>query len=152
MSILASLLPISAAMNAAANLLRARPGASHGPSGATFEKTLGQALVERWDTDGNGSLSIGEFGGKTAAFERFDRDGDGALTVGELDAGIAQMRRGQQLQAAVQEAMRLRDADHDGLLTRAESGFNTEQFDAVDADGDGLVSHDEMLAAYRRQA
>ncbi len=152
MSILASLLPISAAINAASNLLRPRPEGSAASSGASFQKTLGEQLMERWDTDGDGALSVDEFGGEAAAFQRFDRDGNGQLTVGELDAGLAALRREQQVEGAAQETMRLRDADHDGALTRTEFGIPADQFDQVDANGDGLVSRQEMLAAYRRHA
>ncbi len=59
-----------------------------------------ERLVERLDTDGNGSLSLEEMRrarDRRAIFERLDTDGDGSLTRDELEAGretLRELRRG----------------------------------------------------------
>lgn len=49
-----------------------------------YEKRVrGQDFVERFDLDGDGKVSLAEFGGPTGAFRRADRNGDGAVTRGD---------------------------------------------------------------------
>jgi Ca2+-binding EF-hand superfamily protein len=49
-----------------------------------YEKRVrGQDFVERFDLDGDGKVSLAEFGGPTGAFRRADRNGDGAVSRGD---------------------------------------------------------------------
>lgn len=152
MSVLAGMIPISAAINAASKLLHGMRRHGEGDFGAVLQETMGQQIVKRWDADGNGSLSVGEFGGDARLFAQFDRDGDGALTARELDLGLRELGREQALQAHIDHTMRLRDADHDGSLTAAELGLAAPEFQRLDANGDRVVNRQELIAAYREQA
>ena len=44
--------------------------------------------------------------------------------------------------------LRVRDANADGLLSRDESGLNKTLFTRLDADGDGLLSAEELRQPY----
>lgn len=44
------------------------------------KRVRGQDFLERFDLDGDGKVSLAEFGGPTGAFRRADRNGDGAVS------------------------------------------------------------------------
>ena len=99
------------------------------------------------DADGDGSVTLAEY--QTAVleaaerrFEALDENGDGVLSGNELN------RRGDR-----DSGNRVQiDADGDGFLSLAEvqaarSEFTIEQFNAIDTNGDGLLSEDERREA-----
>lgn len=66
-----------------------------------------------------------------------------------------QIERGQSEQAFLEKLreanthyLRANDKDGDGLLSAAEFGLDAKRFGSLDANSDGLVSLDEMNAAY----
>ena len=151
MSILAGMIPVGIALNAASKLIHSRGNPSKTHFSDVLQESLGSRLVKQWDVDGDRALSLSEFGGAATAFEQLDRDGDGALTAGELDAGLAQARFERRAHSLSNAAMRLYDSDNDGALTAAEFGRDEGLFAAVDADGDGRIDRDELLRAYMKQ-
>ncbi len=75
-------------------------------------------------------------------FDVLDRNKDGQISADEFKAGhrAAMQMRGAKI-----------DTDKDGFVTRAEAEANAprlaKHFDKIDANGDGKLSHEEMLAA-----
>ncbi|HPO13201.1 MAG TPA: hypothetical protein PLI09_07130 [Candidatus Hydrogenedentes bacterium] len=50
------------------------------------------------------------------------------------------------------EFIRLRDVNGNGMLSRAESGFDKTIFNRVDSNSDGQLSRDELIAYFKTQA
>lgn len=151
MSIVAGMIPVGLALNLASKLIHSRGNPAKTHFSDALQESLGSRLVKQWDADGDGALSVSEFGGSATAFAQLDRDGDGALRAGELDAGLARAQFQRRAQALADAAMRLHDSDNDGALTAAEFGRDAELFEAVDANGDGRIDRDELLDAYTRR-
>ena len=104
-------------------------------------------IIERLDIDGSGSITGDEAKGFMAKFfDRIDANGDGEISEEELLN--ERENRGQnpkQGRADIKAA----DADQNGAISideAAEAGLNkiVENFDRIDADGDGEISKEEM--------
>jgi len=150
MSILASAVPVSMALNMASKLIHSRGNPAKTDFSDVLQESLGARLVKQWDADGDRTLSLSEFGGAASAFAQFDRNGDGALTAGELDAGLAHAQFQRRAHALTDTVMRLHDSNNDGVLTAAELGRGEELFSDIDANRDGHIDRDELLRAYLR--
>jgi len=115
---------------------------------------------ERWaalDTDGDGAVSLAEAEagapGFAKNFSRFDADGDGRVTRDEMrnarEAGRAQA------QARAEERWQGADVNGDGFIDLAEAQTGmpraAENFGRIDADGNGLLSREEMRGAMRER-
>ncbi|NIZ10134.1 EF-hand domain-containing protein [Pseudooceanicola sp. HF7] len=116
------------------------------------------------DVDGNGELTLEEMQahGKARAQERFaaaDTDGDGKLSEADVAAHMKAMRAEREAQRDARRAKHFlaeRDADGDGLLSideMAPKGARAEKmFGRVDRDGDGVISAEEFQAMQDRFA
>lgn len=99
------------------------------------------------DADGDGVVTRSEYDAASAErFARLDADGDGVLTREELGGGFA--RRRHELGARRAERMAAIDTDGDDAWSLAElqavrPEITQDQFDALDRNGDGLVTADE---------
>ena len=104
-------------------------------------------IIERLDIDGSGSITGDEAKGFMAKFfDRIDANGDGEISEEELlnereNRGQNPKQRRADIKAA--------DADQNGAISideAAEAGLNkiVENFDRIDADGDGEISKEEM--------
>jgi len=99
-----------------------------------------EAMIEEFDSDGDGRLSSAEFPGPADHFDRLDTDADELLSADELQAD----RPGPG--PAGKDGFANDDADQDGYVTRAEFSGPEELFDQLDADGDGSISKAEAKA------
>ena len=93
------------------------------------------------DADNDGQISVAEWQGEQDAFDRFDADGDGFLMMEEIQGGMFGGRgrggnAGSRLQAM--------DADGNGQITAEEFRGPAEMFGVLDANGDGVLSGEEL--------
>ena len=120
-----------------------------------------QAAFSDADADGNGTVSVAEFeatdlrrdgrrrnredrrfGGRDlqgGVFAEADADGDGQLSEAEFDAVPEAVRR-----LAQRRLFSHLDADGDSLLSESEFPSPYRRLAALDANGDGEITRDEM--------
>ena len=104
-------------------------------------------IIERLDMDGSGSIIKGEAKGFIAKyFDRIDANGDGKISEEELLH--ARENRGQKPKGG-REGIIAADTDQNGAISIDEAtgaGLKkmVENFDRIDADGDGQISEEEL--------
>lgn len=98
-------------------------------------------IMNRFDTDGSGDISIaeaGDFGRMARQFTRIDANDDGMLTKGEVGDHVAQRI---EMRAERMNAMA-------AWMNMQETQDQTvTAFDEIDADGDGMLSDAELTTA-----
>ena len=137
----------------------ALPALAHGPGGdgpgrSGHEAARGEhggmmEMMQRMHGQGtNGRGIMGDMGPMGAMMEAFDADGDGTTSPDEL-------------RAALQAQLAEYDADGDGTLSLGEfetlhaamtRAVTVDRFQALDNDGDGRVTADEITAPADRMA
>ena len=94
---------VATAVQSVTDAFRGKPVASaaaqsaQAPGQAAFQDQLSQAvarLIQEKDGDGDGKLSLKEFGGNKEVFARLDLDGDGRLDANEIKPMFAQQPDG----------------------------------------------------------
>lgn len=122
-------------------------------------------IISNNDEDGDGSLSLEEFGTSdknSKLFSEIDKDGDSLITAKEFQAHFdAKQAEMQSMSSSalsaltsqstlqlpnVNEMISNRDEDGDGALSEEEFGADEEVFSSIDSDGDGLISAEELQA------
>jgi Ca2+-binding EF-hand superfamily protein len=108
--------------------LAALAPAAHAQTGGT------RALLQAWDVDHDGTLSLDEVNSAASAeFDKLDTDHDGTLSHKELDRRLGRSE------------FRSVDKDHDGTLSKDEYlAVVAQRFRAADADNDGTLSAKEL--------
>lgn len=111
-------------------------------------------MFDRFDTDGDGTVTKEEIAAKRAADAvALDANGDGKLSAEELVA--ADLRRMQQrVEERVKARIAAQDIDGDGMLSAAELAMPdmpAMMFQRLDANGDGALDKDELAAAKARK-
>lgn len=98
----------------------------------------------RFDEDGDGKVAVDEIDAHHKEFiAKADADGDGFITKDEMDA-MHKTRR------AEMKARRFPDANGDSKVDRREfEDAARSRFDELDANGDGLLTEDEMEKHHR---
>lgn len=132
---------------------RAAGDAGRGPDGEARQKRLRQERLrqermERRRAEIEKRIAEGEKRRQEARsrdFETADSDGDGQLSADEYGDMPATLK------AARQREMFARlDGNEDGVLTPEEFPSMVSRLQALDADGDGLVTREEMRAGRNR--
>lgn len=138
---------LAAALVAGALLAQPGPPPGGGPPGGGphVRGMLWETLAADYDGNGDGQITLEEFGGAEATFELFDRNGDGVLT--EDDSGRRFGQRMRMHHGPGGLILRVADGDGDGKVTAAEW---QALFDDLDADDDGEISEDELPLARLR--
>jgi Ca2+-binding EF-hand superfamily protein len=169
--ILASTLLTLAAASLSVSALAETPRAE----GAEISKNTDHRMLQRYDTDRDGTISLQEFqAAGDALFDKLDADGDGRISAEEFASarrwggrehhGHRMERRAEGSEArggASRSETRQRgshhgrhqywfarmDADGDGYVTRAEfDDARMALFHALDVDGNGVIDASELPA------
>lgn len=129
-------------------------------------------IISNQDTDGDGSLSLEEFGSSEKSkklFSKIDEDSDGLLTSEELQshfdskkAKMESLASQNSLSALINqsglnlpdatEMIANRDEDGDGNLSSEEFDVSEEVFSSIDTDGDGVISAEELQSDMENRA
>ena len=120
---------------------------SHGMSGGHGRHGGGMRMMEAYDTNGDGKLTQEEVDqARAAQLKKFDRDGDGVLSIGEYEAlWLDAMREG------MVDRFQEHDADGDGKVTQEEFGRrHARMIKHMDRNGDGAYDeHDKEMRRMR---
>ena len=104
-------------------------------------------IIERLDSDASGSITEDEAKGFVAKyFERIDANSDGEIS--EVELLQVRENRGQKPKQGRAD-IKAADSDQNGAISIDEAGDAglekvVENFDRIDADGDGEISKEEM--------
>jgi Ca2+-binding EF-hand superfamily protein len=112
-------------------------------AGAETRKDTGSWMLQRYDADGDGVISLQEFqAAGDAMFAQLDADGDGRISAEEFAAFERRHARG----------FARMDADGDGYVTKAEfDDARMARFNALDVNGNGVIDADELPARKGRK-
>ena len=98
------------------------------------------AFMQHFDLNGDGMVSADEFPGDQDQFQQLDVNGDGYLD--SLEIPEPRNRNHPDPEALLAEF----DTDGDGQLALAEFPGPEDHFDRLDADGNGFLSQEELMA------
>ena len=111
--------------------------------GSAGEGQRSGGMIERFDEDGDGKISMDEFPGPDEHFQDFDDNGDGLLEPAEMPArgsgGRGERGRG----GRDGEMMERFDDDGDGRISMEEFPGPDDRFEEMDTNGDGFISRDD---------
>lgn len=124
-------------------------GLSRVQSRETDYGEMARNLLADRDGNGDGALSASELGMSRSRFADLDTNGDGVVSPEELAAHLEKSGKGDNpaLRRMAAAIIQEQDADGDGKISRAESSFSDEEFEACDKDGDGFLTEDELVQA-----
>ena len=108
---------------------------------------LGKAGMKHIDVNGDGKISFEEFQNKNSGpFDRLDEDGDGSIYYHELESYHMKM------QEKMREKFDQADANGDRLISGDEVvAAQSRVFRRMDRNGDNLLSRRELIYAHKRR-
>lgn len=119
-----------------------------------YDSTIGY-MLDRYDANHDGQLTLEEYGRGESAFERLDRDDDGLLTTADWvrpsrdgRGGSSRMDRMRSMFPYIMIAKYFQADDDPSTLYIEEL---KDAADAYDTDDDGIVSVEEFTCAYEGQ-
>jgi Ca2+-binding EF-hand superfamily protein len=119
---------------------------------------MSEKIIDKRDTDGDGALSIEEFGFSEDKFKAADADGDGLISQDELLAQINEQLRSRIENPMImgdfkpdpgkiyQNILSKKDENGDGALNSSELNISEEMFAAIDTNKDGVIGSEEFDA------
>ncbi|ADK86541.1 putative signal transduction protein with EFhand domain protein [Desulfarculus baarsii DSM 2075] len=117
----------------------------YGSQSASERPPTIEEMLSELDVDASGDLSLEESGLSEEQFTSLDVDGDGVLTESDHEALLSQMQgRFGGGQPPIDPASL--DTDENGEISEEESGLSSEEFTAMDIDGDGVLTEADFEA------
>lgn len=115
------------------------PGMGHGGAGGAGGAM--NQVMERYDTDGDGALTVEEItAARSAQLGEFDADGDGSLSLEEYQALWLDA-----MHERMVDRFQQHDADGDGAVTQEEFARDfSRMVERRDRNGDGMLNADDM--------
>ena len=113
------------------------------PNGRTSDA---EAMIERFDLDGDGKLAQQELPANLWRGGNADRNGDGYLDADELARG-----RGEQDRLWAEQLIQNFDKNDDGKLSQQEAPVKIWNAESSDANGDGQLDVEELEAVLSSQ-
>ena len=117
---------------------------------------LNEGMLRRFDRNKDGKVDADEFPGRAELFKRMDANGDGVLDAADIEAAKAGRKGGGKgkpdgkpagpVTPASGSLIERCDTDGDGRLHRAEFHGSGAEWRALDKNGDGWVTADEIAA------
>ena len=150
MDVLSTLGIVSQGLRLAKQVIPNHASGSGKPFQVAAQESLGEKLLNRQDTNGDGGLSIDEVKFSDTLFKRLDSDADGKLSIEELNTGASQIQEAQRMAQHVAQYIESHDADHNALISIMESGLDETQFDTLDNNKDHALNRGEITSAHRK--
>lgn len=115
------------------------PALAFGPGGGPGKG--GASMLERYDADGDGTVSRAEFESNHAdRFGKADVNADGTLSLEEFNAYV-QSRRDDRIRMMHERL----DANKDGVVSAEEiDAVSSDRFGRLDRNNDGVITQDEV--------
>ena len=131
----------TATLMALAASLSALPASAQGQATSDSLRMRFRAM----DTDNDGVITRAEWRGNDQSFREQDTNADGVLSGEEVQGRVGQTAPpNRQSRADLSARLRAMDSDNDGVITRAEWRDTAQAFRDQDANGDGVLSGDEV--------
>ncbi len=117
----------------------------------------GESKFKAADTNNDGRITKQEHRqALEQKFSKMDTNRDGTISASEIEAGSALKRDQADMKKASKHAgadhLRMADANHDGLLTKAEYDASCESaFSDADRNADGFLSQGEFAEGHKNK-
>lgn len=125
--------------------------ARQGGGRANRRSRLNEGMLRRFDRNKDGKVDADEFPGREGLFKRLDANQDGVLDASDIAAaqdggGKGKAKGRTPVTPKTGNVIERGDTDGDGRLHRAEFPGSAEAWRALDKNGDGWVTPDEIGA------
>jgi EF hand len=144
MEIVSAIGAISTGLGVLSRLMPNRGNRPQSEFSQVLEQSMGRQVMQRLDIDASGTLTLNETKMPESVFRQLDANADGELTEAEINTGLESLRREGGVNQQIKSWMESHDSNHDGAVSRRESGLGGRAFRAGDLNGDLVLTNDEL--------